>query len=136
MPKQGAHETKKTRREFFKNAAISTAAIAAGSLVPETVAASAGTKWDREADVVVIGAGAVGFPAAIQAQEAGASVLLLEAQKDVGGHAITSGGNVPLGGGTSAQKKHNIKDSPELLFADLTDCRWYRGQARSRSATA
>jgi len=35
----------------------------------------------------VIGAGAVGFPAAIQAHEAGASVLLLEAQKDVGGHS-------------------------------------------------
>jgi succinate dehydrogenase/fumarate reductase flavoprotein subunit len=121
MPKQEKRETKKTRREFFKNAAISTAAIAAGSLVPETAAASTGMKWDREADVVVIGAGAVGLPAAIQAWEAGTSVLLLEAQKDVGGHAITSGGNVPLGGGTSAQKKHNIVDSPDLLFADLTD---------------
>jgi succinate dehydrogenase/fumarate reductase flavoprotein subunit len=121
MPKQEKRETKKTRREFFKNAAISTAAIVAGSLVPETAAASTGMKWDREADVVVIGAGAVGLPAAIQAWEAGTSVLLLEAQKDVGGHAITSGGNVPLGGGTSAQKKHNIVDSPDLLFADLTD---------------
>jgi succinate dehydrogenase/fumarate reductase flavoprotein subunit len=121
MPKQGARGTKKTRREFFKNAVISTAAVAAGTLVPETAAASTGTKWDREADVVVIGSGAVGFPAAIQAHEAGASVLLLEAQKEVGGHAVTSGGNVPLGGGTSAQKRHNIKDSPELLFADLTD---------------
>jgi hypothetical protein len=55
------------------------------------------------------------------AREAGSSVILVEAEKDIGGHAITSGGNVPLGGGTSAQKKYGIKDSPDLLFRDLTD---------------
>jgi succinate dehydrogenase/fumarate reductase flavoprotein subunit len=77
--------------------------------------------WDREADVVVIGAGATGLPAAIVACEAGCSVILVEAEKDIGGHAIISGGNVPLGGGTSAQQKHGIADSPDLLFRDLTD---------------
>ena len=30
-------------------------------------------------------------------------------------------GNVALGGGTSAQKKYGIVDSPDLLFSDLTD---------------
>ena len=78
-------------------------------------------KWDREADIVVIGAGATGLPAAIVAREAGASVILVEAEQDIGGHAITSGGNVPLGGGTSVQKKYGIEDSPDLLFRDLTD---------------
>jgi hypothetical protein len=78
-------------------------------------------EWRREADVVVIGAGAMGLPAAIAAREAGASVIVLEAEPDIGGHAITSGGNVPLGGGTSAQKQHGIEDSPDLLFRDLTD---------------
>ena len=112
---------KKTRREFFKNAAIAGAGIAAGSLVPPAGAATKRVKWDKEADVVVVGAGAVGFPAAIQARQDGASVILLEAQKNVGGHAILSGGNVPLGGGTSAQKKYNIADSPDLIFSDLTD---------------
>jgi succinate dehydrogenase/fumarate reductase flavoprotein subunit len=58
--------------------------------------------WDREADVVVIGAGATGLPASIAAREAGSSVILIEAEEDIGGHAITSYGNVPLGGGTSA----------------------------------
>src|SRR5664280_1059450 len=112
---------KKTRREFFKNTALAGAGIAAGSLIPQADAATKRIKWDREADVVVVGAGAVGFPAAIQAREDGASVILLEAQKDVGGHAICSYGNVPLGGGTSTQKKHNIADSPDILFSDLTD---------------
>ena len=72
--------------------------------------------WHSEADVVVIGSGATGMPAAIVAREAGASVILVEAEPHIGGHAIVSGGNVPLGGGTSAQKKHGIEDSPDLLF--------------------
>ena len=78
-------------------------------------------KWYQKADVIVVGAGAVGLPAAIVAREAGASVILVEAESDIGGHAITSGGNIPLGGGTSVQKKYGIDDSPELLFRDLTD---------------
>ncbi|HTV87800.1 MAG TPA: FAD-binding protein [Stellaceae bacterium] len=78
-------------------------------------------KWDIEADVVVIGAGATGLPAAVAAREGGCSVILVEAERDIGGHAIISGGNVPLGGGTSVQKKYGIHDTPDLLFRDLTD---------------
>ncbi len=77
--------------------------------------------WDFEADVVVIGAGATGLPAAIAARDTGASVLVVEANYDIGGHAILSGGNVPLGGGTSAQRRYGIVDSPDTVFADLTD---------------
>jgi succinate dehydrogenase/fumarate reductase flavoprotein subunit len=79
------------------------------------------SKWDRGTDIVVIGSGATGLPAAIVAREAGSRVILVEAEKDIGGHAIISGGNIPLGGGTSVQKKHGIEDSPDLLFRDLTD---------------
>ena len=77
--------------------------------------------WDYEAEVVVIGSGAMGMPAALKAREQGASVIVVEANYDIGGHAILSGGNVPLGGGTSAQKKYSITDSPDLVFQDLTD---------------
>src|SRR5277367_296070 len=79
------------------------------------------SQWDREADIVVIGSGATGMPAAIVAREAGASVIVVEAQNHIGGHAITSGGNLPLGGGTSYQKKYDIEDSADLFFQDLTD---------------
>ena len=77
--------------------------------------------WDRETDVVVIGSGAAGMPAAIVAREAGASVIIVEAEAHIGGHAITSGGNLPLGGGTRYQKKYGVEDSPEPFFRDLTD---------------
>ena len=122
-----SHEEKKnnkiSRRQFLKRAAAASAAVAAGGLIQQgsVSAKEKPTKWDKEADVVVIGAGATGLPAAIVAQEAGAKVILVEAAFDIGGHAITSGGNIPLGGGTSAQKKAGINDSPDLLFQDLTD---------------
>ena len=77
--------------------------------------------WDLEADVLVIGSGAAGLPAAIKAVEAGASVIVVEANYDVGGHAILSGGHVALGGGTSVQKKYGVVDSPDIVFSDLTD---------------
>jgi succinate dehydrogenase/fumarate reductase flavoprotein subunit len=79
------------------------------------------TRWDDAADIVVIGAGATGLPAAIVAREAGASVIVVEAEKHIGGHAITSGGNLPLGGGNRYQKKYGVEDSPDLLFRDLID---------------
>ena len=87
----------------------------------EQTATSNGQTWDLEADVLVIGSGAAGLPAAIKALEGGASVIVVEANYDVGGHAIISGGHMALGGGTSAQKKYNIPDSADTVFSDLTD---------------
>jgi succinate dehydrogenase/fumarate reductase flavoprotein subunit len=78
-------------------------------------------RFDLEADVLVIGSGAAGLPAAIKAVEGGASVIVVEANYDVGGHAILSGGHMALGGGTSAQRKYGIEDSPDTVFSDLTD---------------
>ena len=63
-----------------------------------------GQRWDLEADVVIVGSGAAGLPAAIKAVEGGASVIVVETNYDIGGHAILSGGHMALGGGTSAQK--------------------------------
>ena len=79
------------------------------------------TNWDLEADVLVIGSGAAGLPAAIKAIEGDSSVIVVEANYDVGGHAILSGGHMALGGGTSLQRKYGIEDSPDVVFSDLTD---------------
>ena len=100
-------------------------ALAAGSRHAQAQtgpgAKSGQMRWDHEADVVVVGSGATGLPACIAAREAGASVIVIEAQPHVGGHARCSGGNMPLGGGNSAQKKWGVEDSADLLFKDLTD---------------
>jgi succinate dehydrogenase/fumarate reductase flavoprotein subunit len=114
------------KKEFSRRDFITTiAGVGAGGLAgfgfKKAEAQGRPAKWDKEADVVVVGAGAAGLPAAIEATEHGASVLLIDANWDVGGHAIVSGGNVALGGGTSAQQKYGIVDSPDLVFADLTD---------------
>ena len=111
-----------SRRDFIKSTATGAGAAAlTGFGVEVAHAEGRPAHWDKEADVVVVGAGATGLPAAIQACEGGASVILIDANIDVGGHAILSGGNVALGGGTSRQKKYGVDDSPDLLYSDLTD---------------
>jgi hypothetical protein len=117
-----------SRRAFVERAGIGAAAFTGASAMSGLeLQAQQGTqtplpaRWDLEADVVVIGSGACGLPAAIRAIDHGASVIVVEANYDIGGHGIINGGQVPLGGGTSAQKKHGIVDSPDILFKDLTD---------------
>jgi len=73
---------------------------------------------DLVGDVIVIGSGPAGLAAAISARDEGASVLLFEANYDIGGHGILSGGNVSLGGGNVLQKDLGIEDSPDLIFSD------------------
>jgi len=102
------------RRAFLKGAALA-------GVAPAAQAAPPARKWDHEADVVVVGSGAAGLPASIIAKENGASVIMIEAIDDIGGHAAVCTGNIPLGGGTAAQKAAGIVDSPEILFKDLTD---------------
>lgn len=77
--------------------------------------------WDSEADVVVVGFGAAGSCAAIEAANAGASVQLLEVSSSFGGSAALSGGDIYLGGGggTSAQRAAGFEDDTEDLFKYL-----------------
>jgi urocanate reductase len=112
-----------SRRRFLKDGAtvgVGATALAGISTHEATVDAQRPARWDRTADVVVIGAGASGLCAAIVAREAGASVLVIEQNHDIGGHAMLSGGRVPLGGGHSLQKQYGITDSAEQVYLDHT----------------
>jgi succinate dehydrogenase/fumarate reductase flavoprotein subunit len=109
-----------TRRDVVAGS-LGIGALSFGAVGANASIGRSSGSWDLQADVVVIGTGAVGLPAAIIAKEAGSSVIMVEAEKHAGGHAMVSGGTIPLGGGTSAQKKYGIVDSPDLLFRDLTD---------------
>src|SRR5262245_23613871 len=119
MSRQDANEAKKSRREFFKVAAAGSAGAAALVGLPASPAEAA-PKWTRVADVVVVGSGAAGLPAAIRARDRGATVLIVEANSDIGGHAMLSGGSVALGGGTSIQKKYGIEDSADQVYLENT----------------
>ena len=73
MSKEENRNNQISRRQFLKRAAGASAAVAAGTLITQSRASAqavpgAPTRWDKEADVVVIGAGCTGLPAAIVAQ--------------------------------------------------------------------
>ena len=51
---------------------------------------------------------------------------MVDQNYDIGGHAIESGGNIALGGGTSLQKKYGIEDSPDRMFDNLAHWHDYR----------
>ena len=76
------------------------------------------SRWDQTADVVIIGAGVAGLPAAITARDLGASVIVVEENYDIGGRGMLSGGRVQLGGGHALQQKFNIKDNADQVFLD------------------
>src|ERR1700686_3185878 len=105
------------RRSFLKGT------VAAAGLGASTAAEASQIHFDRTADVVVVGAGASGLPAAIMARDQGATVIVIDSNHDIGGHAMVSGGRVPLGGGTSLQKKYGITDSADLVYLDHTNYR-------------
>jgi len=120
-------QNKISRREFVKGAGVSAAALGGAVTLPVDSAKAqqnpyaAPDTWDLEADVVIIGSGPTGLVAALRARDAGASVIIVEANYDVGGHGLMNGGTIQLGGGTKMQKKYGIEDSPDTMFRDLTD---------------
>jgi succinate dehydrogenase/fumarate reductase flavoprotein subunit len=75
--------------------------------------------WDIETDVAVVGFGAAGACAAIEAARAGAQVTLFERNSGSGGASALSGGEIYIGGGTDAQIAAGFEDSVQDLAAYL-----------------
>ncbi len=127
-----------SRRDFVKSGA--TAGIGVAVLSGTGEARAQGIEWNYEADVVVLGSGCMGLHAAIRARDLGAYVIVVEANYDVGGKMVHSGGFVSLGGGDAIQARDragadpdglgltaplvppaDLEDDPDLLFKDITD---------------
>jgi len=79
------------------------------------VASKIPQKWDGEADIVVIGGGNTGIPAAITAHDKGVSVIVLEASGGMASSLAMIAGGTPFTG-TDLQKAEGIKDSPDQLY--------------------
>src|SRR5262245_12515804 len=76
-------------------------------------------RWDREADVVVVGFGCAGACAAIEAAETAAETIVLERAGGGGGTSAMSGGLIYMGGGTPVQEACGYRDTPEGMFTFL-----------------
>jgi predicted oxidoreductase len=87
---------------------IALAALAAGCARPAP---------ESDADVIVVGAGIAGLAAALEAADAGATALVLDANSVAGGHAMMAGGLFLVG--TPLQASKGVEDSPDLAFADI-----------------
>ncbi|MFL2771428.1 MAG: FAD-dependent oxidoreductase [Rhodospirillaceae bacterium] len=75
--------------------------------------AEAATKYD----LIVVGGGTAGMPAAIFAADRGANVLVVEKAPVLGGTMDRSGGQIS-GAGTVFQKRAGIIDHPDAHYAD------------------
>ena len=117
-----------TRRGFVGAALAGTMGVAASSFLAGCSAPTSSSdsqEWDQEADVVVVGAGGAGLAAAIEAANAGASVLLLEKASAVGGDSALSDGI--LGGwGTKLAKEQGIDADADDVYRWFTrHPEWY-----------
>src|SRR5262245_27637676 len=104
------------RRSFLTTGAA--VGAAAATVAARRAHAQEPIRWDREADVVIIGGGAGGLTSAIAAREKGASVIIVEMNFDTGGRAMMSFGGLYIGGGNRLQKEIGRNDTPDLVFAD------------------
>lgn len=71
--------------------------------------------WSDSTEVLVVGWGAAGACAAIEASDQGASVMVID-RFEGGGASALSGGVVYAGGGTRYQKQAGFNDTPEAMF--------------------
>lgn len=107
----------KTHPEINKRVLLAGAAGAAlSSVLPRGLRAQPAQAYD----LIVIGGGNAGMPAAIFAAQRGARVLILEAADRLGGTLLLTGGKMSAAG-TKLQKSKGIEDSPDLHFENVME---------------
>ncbi len=73
-------------------------------------------QWSDRTDVIVVGFGAAGSSAAIEARDAGADVLALERGSGINGTTTYATGHFYLGGGTRPQLANDIQDTADEMY--------------------
>lgn len=77
-------------------------------------------EFDHEADVIVVGGGTAGLPAAIVVAESGLKATVLESMSTCGGSFNMIAGDFAIAG-SEEQIGQGIDDSPEIFCADMID---------------
>ena len=111
------------RRDLVKTVALGASAGLLGGVGTARANAAngdvqlAGVGSDSDVDLIIVGAGNAGIPAAIQAADLGARVLLIDKNSFTGGMLNISGGHVSAAN-SKLQIKKGIEDSPEAHYRD------------------
>lgn len=92
----GENTSEVSRRQLLGTGAVAAAGLAAGMAPQEAGAANVPKKWDKEADVVIVGFGGAGAAAAIQVTEAGGKALVLEKMPHGGGNSAVCSGAMAI----------------------------------------
>lgn len=100
------------RREIIKVGTLGAGLMAVSD---ESIGHNENDHYD--ADVLIIGAGNAGIPAAIEASDLGVKVLMIEKNSFLGGMLIISGGHIS-GANAKIQMRKGIKDSYEKHYQD------------------
>jgi monoamine oxidase len=106
----GNHDMTITRREFLS-------ASAALAVAPALSAPASGAPMPREADIVVIGAGAAGIAAARRVQAANRKVIVIEAAGQIGGRCLTDTATFEVPFDRGARWLHNLETNPIIKLA-------------------
>ncbi|MBS5451224.1 MAG: FAD-dependent oxidoreductase [Coriobacteriia bacterium] len=116
-----------TRRTFVGTGALGLAAVAAGSMAMTAQAAESSAAKDvaDAYDVIVVGAGGSGLCAALEACDAGASVLVLEKGTVTGGTTSVSQGLIG-GYDTYIQKEQGVELTYQEMYDNLAANASYR----------
>lgn len=103
-----------SRRRFLQQLGMATAGAAAfGAEAATPERRKDVRRWDATTDLLIMGSGAAGISAAIEARRAGIEALVLEKFHVPGGSSSLSGGVCYLGGGTALQKALGFSDTVE-----------------------
>jgi fumarate reductase flavoprotein subunit len=114
-------EDRLDRRSFIKGVTLTGVALASTGMLqacnPKPSGSSSSIKWDKEADVVIVGGGGTAVVAALEAANKGVSVLMLEKEASLGGNTIISSGVIQAAG-TKFQKEFTEyqDDNPEKHY--------------------
>src|SRR3989442_13223392 len=101
-----------SRRDFVKKGAagVGAAVLSTSGTALAQVSPINAIQWNYEADVVIIGGGCTGLPAAIRARDLGASVIIVDQNFDLGGKMLHSGGQGSFGGWGSPSLRDSFRE--------------------------
>ena len=77
------------------------------------------SRFDDEADVIILGYGIAGACAAIEARRAGGDVLVVERTSGAGGASALSSGIFYMGGGTEVQQAAGYDDTADNMYRSM-----------------